>query len=185
MRYLLLILCLLCVPAVAQDDQSDLPPELQTVDVPEGFSSSGMGDPQVDARLEALEDWVRRTTDYLKRDQAGEEDRVREIVQDELRKAQLSVRTPEGTVVQRSVTQVEGYTGTFDLAPGEVLVAVNGQPVNRSTYQTVAKGPVVRYVNQGFDVRAYQAPRSGRIRHWIQGRQATSCQIVNGQMICN
>lgn len=83
-----------------------------------------------EARLKALEDAVSQ----LQARKEWTEGEIRTLAKDEAEKVmKATVKSPDGTVREVGASSMQvtvaGYSGTFEVKPGERIVAVNGQPI--------------------------------------------------------
>lgn len=108
------------------------------------------------------------------------EDRIREIAREEIR-ANISVQTPQGNVVSRSVA-VPSTGGGFQLAPGEQLVAVDGVPVSFAQSQFSQPRAVQTVNTPQYRVQTQPASRQFRLFGNSLFRSSNS-QCANGS--CN
>lgn len=204
-RILLLIAAVVCVPcfAVAEAPQGDLPLALQLDDAPAQSPAKGLpselstccdGDCPCDGlekRIADLEAYNQKLYGYLDRNRPVTEDRVREIVREEL-EAVLGVRMQSGEIQQRPVKLNESGATQVPLGESETLYSINGQRVNQSTYAD-GGNQVTRYTAPGYEARSYQngsisvQPRGvfGRLFN-RGGSQATqSCYVDSaGNRVC-
>lgn len=112
---------------------------------------------QVDL-VKAIED-LRAST--CKCDGCVSEDRVRQIVREEIA-AQLSIRQADGSLSRRTVTVPASGNTSFQLNPGERLVAIDGVPVSQlssvASYPSVRAASTPSYVVQASPPAVRSAP---------------------------
>lgn len=167
-----LFLC--CLVGFGADDQSDLPPELRTP-MEEPIESAITSTP-LEERIEALEQYARENSAYLRRMNS----RVSEV---ERQLATLKIQMADGRTVEKPVEVSPTATTRFELKPGEIITHIDGVPVNGTGYYSpTVQAPVIRYVAPTTEVRQYT--RGGRVFGFLRPRAGT-CRIVNGVQVCN
>lgn len=170
--------------------QDDLPPELRSEPaINELFEDEVTMPlvPAVEKRLEKLEDWAKKTSEYLNRmnERILTEEQVREIVRDEF--AQLTIKEADGKITKKSISVSDEKTSTFGLPEGAVITHINGVPVERTTYYSnTVKAPVTRYTSPSVEIRQYSRGRGifGFLRPRVSASSG-SCRVVNGVQVCN
>ncbi len=108
-------------------------------------------------------------------------DEIRQVVREELDRVTVTLKTVSGETkkVEMPLT-TKAKAQVKELQPGDVVVAINGEPVTPYTYQSqVFNAPITQYSSPRFEMRVLNGVY-GAVR-----QNAQTCRMVNGVKGCN